>query len=769
MKINKVFGPPGSGKTTYLLNVAQSELERGISPARIGYFSFTRKAATEAKERAIAKFPDLQEDTDFPWYRTLHSLAYRCLGVSTKDMMTPDHYREFAKEAGIELSIETGEEEYAVRADHPILSEINIARIRGEDLRTYYNHSAMDIEWYHFEYVERCYRHYKQANNLMDFTDLLERILEEPHRLPTLETTIIDEAQDLSGLQWKLVKALSERSNHMYVAGDDDQCQPSNTLVLTTVGRIPIQDLNPSQHRIICYDRNGSYIVGKKDGYAFQKSERMYSGQLITVTTQESNLSSKYTHNHHCIVRWRPYEEVKNLRVVYVMQKGNNFRIGQCQLFRSDGCVHAWVRSHLEKADKMWFIDVVTTINESSFLENLYSYGYGIPQTVFRQCGRSIAMTQENIDTLFERLPTAESARKLLSDKGLSIDHPIYDRKIVCKRRGGSQILIPQAMMLAEETAEKKVVWSRFKMKKEYTQEMVYSLDVDKHHNYFADGILTHNCIFNWAGASVNNFLALDGNIKVLEQSYRVPAKVHRLANSVVRRIRVRQEKSWNPRDTEGDVSYYNEFEQVDVSEGEWLIMAAANYMLNDMYAWLKSQGVLFERNGQKSISDAILTAVLGWEALRKGKDVPFAVVKQIYKYLGSGYIKRGFKTLTGADPEALYTMDTLREKHGLDTDEIWHVALSKIGEDKRDYLIALLRRGTRVAGKVRVKLSTIHGAKGGEADNVLLITDLSTKFAKEYDRNADDIHRLFYVGLTRARESLHIVLPKNEQKGFRL
>jgi superfamily I DNA/RNA helicase len=113
--------------------------------------------------------------------------------------------------------------------------------------------------------------------------------------------------------------------------------------------------------------------------------------------------------------------------------------------------------------------------------------------------------------------------------------------------------------------------------------------------------------------------------------------------------------------------------------------------------------------------------------------------------------------------------MDTLREKHGLVSEDIWHAALSKIGEDKRDYLIALLRRGTRVTGKVNIKLSTIHGAKGGEADNVLLLTDLSTKFAKEYDRNADDIHRLFYVGLTRARESLHIVLPKNEQKGFRL
>ena len=63
----------------------------------------------------------------------------------------------------------------------------------------------------------------------------------------------------------------------------------------------------------------------------------------------------------------------------------------------------------------------------------------------------------------------------------------------------------------------------------------------------------------------------------------------------------------------------------------------------------------------------------------------------------------------------------------------------------------------------------SIHGAKGGEADNVLLLSDLSTRFAKEYERNADDINRLFYVGITRAKQTLHIVLPKNEQKGFRL
>jgi superfamily I DNA/RNA helicase len=46
---------------------------------------------------------------------------------------------------------------------------------------------------------------------------------------------------------------------------------------------------------------------------------------------------------------------------------------------------------------------------------------------------------------------------------------------------------------------------------------------------------------------------------------------------------------------------------------------------------------------------------------------------------------------------------------------------------------------------------------------------DLSPKFAKEYASNADKVHRLFYVGVTRAKQSLHLVLPKHTEKGFRL
>lgn len=497
MSVEKVFGPPGTGKTTYLLSVVERELAADVPPTQIGYFAFTRKAATEARDRATQKFPQLNPDLDFPWFRTLHSLAYRCLGIGPKDMMTPQHYAEFAKEAGIELAVEQGDEEFAIKADHPILNEINIARIKGKDLRKHYNESGMTIEWFHFEYVDRAYRHYKASRGLLDFTDLLERIVDEPGRLPSLKTLIIDEAQDLSKLQWRLVHELIERAERTHIAGDDDQA-------------------------------------------------------------------------------------------VYI-----------------------------------------------------------------------------------------------------------------------------------------------------------------------------------WAGADVDSFLALEGTVRILDQSYRVPSKIHALADRVVNRISKRQAKVWKPRTEGGTIAYHNDFHHVDLTTGEWLVLAAANYMLTDMHEWIKSQGLLFERHGQRSISETLVHAVVGWERLRKGQEIPYEMVKLIYKYLDGKFVKHGHKGLRTANVDAMYTHESLTKDHGLLTDAIWHEALTKIAGEKRNYIVALLRRGVKLTGKVPIKLSTIHGAKGGEADNVLLISDLSTKFAQDYNRNADDIHRLLYVGVTRAKQSLHIVLPKNTQKAF--
>lgn len=500
-EVRKIFGPPGTGKTTRLLSIVDDAIASGIELSRIGYFAFTRKASTEAKDRAAEKFGVHNLKTQLPYFRTLHSLAYHCAGVSQESIFTTTHLKQFAKQIGIELTATSDSEDDIPKLDNAILSIHQLAMSMGITLQEAYNRSEVSEPWNKVEYVISSYLKFKSANMLLDFADLLNEFVEHPERCPQLDVCVIDEAQDLSSVQWKIVDILNQNSKKLYIAGDDDQA------------------------------------------------------------------------------------------------------------------------------------------------------------------------------------------------------------------------------------------------------------------------------IYNWAGADVERFLTYPGEVEVLDHSYRINRAVYGVANKIVNRIRLRQPKTWSPREDEGVVERYNYVEDLirDIkADEEWLIMAPANYMLNPIHEELKAAGLIFERNHVKSISDKMLECVYGWESLRKGYEVPFNVVKNIYSYMSAEKIARGHKQLAGANPNETYNMHKLKEYHGmLVPDEPWYDALDKISEDKRVYMRAILRRGVKANREPRIKLSTIHSAKGGEADNVALLLDLSTKQMGNYRRDSDSINRMFYVGVTRARDNLYLITPKETGKAF--
>jgi DNA helicase-2/ATP-dependent DNA helicase PcrA len=219
-----ILGPPGTGKTTTLLNLVDEFIQDGVRPKQIGYFSFTKKAANEAADRAAEKF-GLDKDNDLPFFRTLHSYAFNQLGMSKEKMMKTEDYREFGQKCGIPIkTAKYSNEDGTFNSDNEYLTIINTARVKRMDLLEYYDsrQNMLDIERNTLYLLAEELKKFKEEKGLRDFTDLLEDFIDGDVN-NKFKVLFIDEAQDLSLLQWDMVRKIWSRAEKTYIAGDDDQ------------------------------------------------------------------------------------------------------------------------------------------------------------------------------------------------------------------------------------------------------------------------------------------------------------------------------------------------------------------------------------------------------------------------------------------------------------------------------------------------------------------------------------------------------------------
>ena len=492
-----VLGPPGTGKTTTLLNEVDKYLKE-TDPDKIGYFSFTQKAAYEARDRAMSKF-NFSED-DLPYFRTLHSLAFRRLGIKKDEVMQRRHYEDLGKKTNYSLDYNEYDNEhtglFTTKSD--LLRIVQMAKLRSITPEQQYNlkEHTQDITVKQLKQFVHDLNQYKKDYNLIDFTDMITEFV-KADRSPRFDVVFIDEAQDLSQSQWGMAKSIWDKTEHTYLAGDDDQA------------------------------------------------------------------------------------------------------------------------------------------------------------------------------------------------------------------------------------------------------------------------------IFRWAGADVDSFITQKGKIMQLTQSYRIPQVVHDIASKIVTRIQNRLPKEWRPKTQRGLLSYYDDFEQVNMKKGNWLVLARTRFMLNDLEDQLYSQGLYYENKFKTNKEQDLYKAITDWEDVRKGVNINFDQLTRIVSYMSSNHFEK--QSLKYIDKDMLHNMSSLNEKRWLKTNKVWYDAFDDAPQKKIRYIRRMRENGEKLNSKPRITLSTIHGVKGGEQDNVVLLTDLSRNTQKNYEQNPDDENRLFYVGATRTRNHLHIIRPKDIYKGYKI
>ena len=229
-----------------------------------------------------------------------------------------------------------------------------------------------------------------------------------------------------------------------------------------------------------------------------------------------------------------------------------------------------------------------------------------------------------------------------------------------------------------------------------------------------------------------------------MEQSERVPSQIQQLALSIIERVEEnRLEKNYLPKKERGEVLERFKLTDIDMTKGDWLILTRTNYLLKPIPAILKRQGLFFETSEGNSINKSLYEDIEWWNKIRKSEDVPEVCRQRV--------------------------MEKIKE---IDFSLEWYDAFNNVAITKREYMRAMLDNGESILKKPRIKVSTIHGAKGGEATNVVLFlnqTINTLKGIKKSKAKQDEEYRVWYVGTTRSMKNLYIIRSNNKKKEFKI
>ena len=228
-KTIKIFGPPGTGKTENLLKRVKRYLEKGYSPDEICYISFTNKAVDECVARVRKKFKEYDED-DFKYFRTLHSLARQQFAEIPVLDPKADMLMFHTQYGTVKINYKENYDDAKVYNNWSLQIYDRARNMKVDPVWLYKQQSRKAVRLQQFKSIVAGYKKFKtfetetgkRTPDRLDFTDMVQKYITEGLAIP-FKVLMVDEAQDLTPLQWDLVIKLAKSVYRVYIAGDDDQ------------------------------------------------------------------------------------------------------------------------------------------------------------------------------------------------------------------------------------------------------------------------------------------------------------------------------------------------------------------------------------------------------------------------------------------------------------------------------------------------------------------------------------------------------------------
>ena len=318
--------------------------------------------------------------------------------------------------------------------------------------------------------------------------------------------------------------------------------------------------------------------------------------------------------------------------------------------------------------------------------------------------------------------------------------------------------------------------------------------------------------LYGWRGSDSRAFIEPplpERNWTILSQSYRLPVRVHAAAIQWIRQTPGRlKDPHFDPTGFEGELrqcrsSWFNpelaaEEAERHIEAGRTVMfVASCNYMLQPLTDILKKRGVPFhnpqrpqngawnpirKKAGQRSSAERLASflrlssegcwtadELRDWtEAVKKEAASGVKGLRNRVKELKNDQQDEGYPPcLSYRTLEQLLRPEAIEA--GMSGDTGWYYQnLTKSRQKPTEYPLEIVkRRGVEaLLSEPPVILGTIHSVKGGEADAVYLFPGLSKAGAGEWQggpRKKAGVYRMFYVGMTRARQSLNLCRPGSE------